>query len=190
MYKRKIINPGILSMMLLLLVSTLSTAQVRLNLKAGLNSSTLDLKDNGPAEADWGYQIGVDLRIGNSFYIAPGIHLLSQRSKLDSDNKEFNSTGLRVPVFLGGDLIKNEKLGLRAYVGPSAFFILNDSELTTQIENFQREDINWGIDVGVGTDLGVFTIDLQHSWGFNDLVELRNTTARNRTFYVLVGILF
>ncbi len=179
------------TVVLLLLFSTvIATGQVRLNVKAGLNSSSLDVKDNGASEADWGYQVGLDFRFGNSLFIIPGIHLLSQRSKLDSDDKKFNATGLRIPLHLGGDLIKNDNLGLRAYVGPSAFLILSDAELSTQIDNFQREDIDWGIDVGIGVDLGVFTFDLQHSWGVNNLIELRETTARSRTLHVLVGILF
>lgn len=175
---------------LLLSISIQAQTQFKVSPKIGLNSSAINLSEDGLSDRNIGFQVGVDFRIGSSFYFAPGIHWVSQTTDFENINSSLEARGLRIPVFIGGDLITADRWGLRLYAGPSALLIFNDDKLLDQLNDWGRENVNWGLDVGIGADIGIFTVDLQHSWGVNDLIQWGNQTGRTRTLYFSIGLFF
>lgn len=189
-----------LSAVLMIWGAAIAQKTVKIIPKAGFNFSYYnDDFEDGKVEGKAGYQLGVDLRFGENFYIAPGVHYIAQNDRLVTEgddvnieplNVEFRTKGVRVPVMLGGDLLSAERFGVRAFGGPAVTFLLGEDNVLKNISGWVQEDAMWGIGAGLGFDLGIISLDLQHEWGLNETLTLDNRPAKNRLFLLSLGILF
>ena len=159
--------------------------------KAGINYAYFnDNFDEEEIKGKTGFQVGVDFRFGEKLYIAPGVHYVQQSNNINNPDINFKTNAIRVPILIGGDVLKADRWGIRAYGGPSGLIALTEDDALIQIEDWIRKDFIFGLDAGVGLDLGIFTIDLQHSWGLNNFIDWNGVDVKGRTFYLSAGLLF
>lgn len=176
-------------------------AQTKFIPKAGFNVSYFsgDLENpDDEVSGDLGYQAGASVRFGEGFYFEPGVQYFERNALLErtggvdvSDLEvEFKLQGLRVPVYIGGDLFTSERLGIRFYGGPSVIFLFNDDDDFVSIEEYVLKDNLWSINAGVGLDIGIFTLDLEHEWGVSNVFDIEGATSKNNVIYLSAGLLF
>ena len=106
-----------------------------------------------------------------------------------------------VPVLLGYKLLDPPMMNLRIHAGPVASFIL-DKEMEIKAEGIQLDnpdinntlkDANFGIQVGAGVDVLIFTIDVRYEFGLSNIYDKpENATGnleeyKNNVFLVSLG---
>ncbi|MCI5080599.1 MAG: PorT family protein [Saprospiraceae bacterium] len=189
-----------LSILIVLLAATVTAfAQARFNPKVGpsfsyYNSDGEDTEIKGKT----GFVAGFDLRFGETFYFAPGAYYFQQKNQVDEigpfdisgDNFEFTTRGIRIPLVVGGDLVKSEALGIRVYTGPNISFIFEDEDEFADFEELFLNETIWGYNLGAGVDFGIVSIDLNHEWGLTNIFDSDTIDSRNHRLYLMVGILF
>lgn len=189
----------ILICLTMLLVGSLAYSQAQFNIKGGVNvTQAKDDYEDGEIDGKTGYQIGFETRFGDRFYVSPGLYYFQHQSNIDFTESDLidlpdykvDFSGLRVPLFIGGDLIKNENWGIRAYTGPNASFVLNTNDDLPGYEDDAFEDVLWGYNLGVGVDLGIITIDLSKEWRLNNVFDGETPEFKNNIYYLSAGILF
>lgn len=183
----------------LLVLSTATLfSQTRFHAQVGTNFTgvTEDYED-GEIEGKFGYQVGFNIHFGDEFYIAPGVHFFSHQTRVKFNeigdifpDYDVEFRGIRVPVMIGGDLIEDEDWGLRLYGGPNASFVLNTNDNFPGFEDDIFEDVLWGVNGGVGVDLGIFTIDLSQEVRLNSVFKDDDINFKNHITHLTVGLLF
>ncbi len=137
----------------------------------------------------------------NRFYVSPGLYYFKHKSRIDFvedgdlgpidiPDYDVNFEGLRIPLFLGGDLIEGENWGFRAYTGPNASIVLSTNDGLPGYEDDAFREILWGLNAGLGLDLGIVTIDLSQEWRLNNVFDGDTPEFRNNIAYLSVGVLF
>lgn len=184
---------------LCMLSSSLIIAQSQFNLKGGINYTQQGNRffEDGEVSGGEGFQIGAEYRFGDRLYISPGIYYFEYTSDIDFveganlNPIQLQFQGLRIPIFLGGDLIKGENFGIRAYGGPNLSFLINDEDgINSFFDDDPIREVLWGINAGVGIDLGIITFDITHEWRAEDVLKTDDVKFRNNILYFQVGILF
>ncbi len=179
---------------------TFAFTQPLLNVKGGLNftQQNEDFPENGKIQGATGYQIGAEMRFGDRLYISPGVYYFQHKSEINflensgitDINLEFN--GMRIPVYLGLDLIDSETTGLRLYGGPNVSFLLNAEK--NDLSNFFQvdpvRDVFWGLNFGVGIDLHIFTLDVTREWRIDGAFDSDEVDFNNDLLYLTAGVLF
>ncbi|HMQ49306.1 MAG TPA: outer membrane beta-barrel protein [Saprospiraceae bacterium] len=180
-------------------ISSALHGQTTFSPKAGINfSSFTEEFDDKNLEGNVGYQFGFDLRFGNQIYIAPGVHYFSTTSRVEeignidvSDEKiNFDIQGIKIPVYVGGDLIEDKGLGLRLFMGPSFSFIIDKDDDLIDFDDLILQDNTWGLNAGLGLDIGVFNFELQREWGMTNVFNVDGIKSRNNIIYLSAGLNF
>lgn len=175
-----------------------SFAQLEIIPKIGVNYSYFS-EDIGDFDliGKNGYQVGLDLRIGDRFYLEPGIRYFLSNNDVEvfeddgvvEGDVDFDAKGFRVPIVVGFKVLDNEKLDLRLFGGASANLLINTDEELIEFDNLELEDNSWNLGVGVGADIGdLVTIDLRNEWGMSNLLTLQEDDSRINLLYLSVGI--
>lgn len=184
---------------LCMLSSGLLVAQSQFNLKGGLNYTQQSDRffEDGEITGAEGFQIGAEYRFGDRLYISPGIYYFEHQSDIAFVNEDnlppiqIEFQGIRIPLFLGGDIIKGENFGLRVYGGPNISFIINDEDdIASFFDDDPIREALWGLNAGVGIDLGIITFDVTHEWRADDALTGDDVKFRNNILYFQVGLLF
>ena len=179
---------NIIILLPLLLMATLSTAQVKFGLRGGLSSTDLkpesfiiknqadvDAFTLSTREADYGYHLGIFLQAGGKkFFIQPELlfNSSSVTYSLESGgagnifNNVFNETyrNIDLPVMIGF------KFGpLRLQGGPVAHFHINSSSELIDFEGYEEkfESFTYGYQTGIGLDFWKFVLDLKYEGNFS-----------------------
>lgn len=182
-----------------LLSSGLLVAQSQLNLKGGLNFTQQSDRffEDGEISGAEGFQIGAEYRFGDQLYISPGIYYFEHQSNITFIDEaglnpiQVEFQGIRIPVFLGGDLMKGENFGLRLYGGPNISLLINKEEdIASFFDDDPIREVLWGLNAGVGIDLGFITFDVTHEWRAEDALVGDAVKFRNNILYFQVGLLF
>ena len=190
-----------------LLIGTQAQAQSSLAFRPalGVNFSRLD-NDPGTFRTDvrLGYQGGADLQLGKRIYLQPGLFffqnswdLVSDSSLVQGENLKIKNVigGVRIPVIIGYrffDTAKQKIFNFRIFGGPSYSFITRTESKETPPQaivpkNYFSDNI-YGFNVGAGLDILVVCIDAGYEFGLNNFYTSPLITAKNRMFYVNVGI--
>lgn len=162
------------------------------DLSLGPNGSAFNFKDNSDRVV--GFAGGLFMRFGRDFYVQPEF-LFSQKGGSfsvyrDGVTNEMGQLDMRftnfdIPVLLGGRFGKV----FRINAGPIASLQLSNSgkisdsfnEYTDQeVEAVYDNKVVFGYQMGVGVDLGRFSIDLRYEGNVNDVVNINynnQTTA-------------
>lgn len=171
-------------------------AQVSLRPQAGFNSSNLT-KDLERAEFSdqLGFQFGVDLQMGNKFYIQPGILWESNKNELkeriDDRTAELTVSRIRIPVMLGYRLISDEAstIDARIFTGPNASFTVSKNlDETSLLSKDDFKGAIYGWNMGIGVDIAIFFVDAGYQFGLNEVFEDVASSARNNLAYVNAGL--
>ena len=188
---------NIFVLVILMTLTYHASAQFSLRPQIGYNSSTLTKRFQdqqfGP---EAGFQFGVDMQIGERFYIQPGILWESANNELrdmiNGNNSSFQVNRVRVPVMLGYKLIGPDVGGLidaRIYTGPNASFVISkDLKQTSLINKDDFQNAVYGWNIGAGFDVAIVFVDFGYSFGLSEVFENAASTARNNLFYVNAGL--
>lgn len=191
---RKILIP-----LCLLLASNFIYAQTTVNPKFGYNYSYFsDNYEDRELEGKSGWQIGLDFKFGDKFYFAPGVHYFQSTTLIEgvgnvdlTDNDiEFDISGLRIPAVFGIDLLEGKRIGLRAYTGPNISFIMDNDEDAFLPSDALYNDFIVGYNGGLGIDIGIFTVDIEHEWGLTNAFDSDSIDSRNNRLFLSVGLIF
>ncbi|MBP6312134.1 MAG: PorT family protein [Flavobacteriales bacterium] len=121
-----------------------------------------------------GYQFGVDLLLGNAWFVKPGLHFQVRNlnysyATVDANNNptttpvEFRYTdrSLRVPLHLGRrflDPLDEPPVNFYVFAGPTALFQL-DADLNNDALTVQTNGTQWYIGGGAGLELGFLFLE-------------------------------
>jgi hypothetical protein len=178
--------------------------QLALRPYAGINTSQLtnELLESTNLKTQVGYQIGVDLQLGDRFYVQPGLQfesLSNSNASSQGDNIDLMRTYLRLPLMVGYAFGGAESMfGFRIFTGLNAAIslggnvdgrsgILQGSELKDELKN-----LIFGCNAGAGIHfLSVFFVDMGYQIGLTDVfknIDGLNSGVRNNLFYANAGI--
>lgn len=185
------------------LSTTAALAQVQVNPQLG--ATFVDLTDDGngvTTKAAFGFQLGVDLRLGERLYFQPGAYFgrnatVVKVSALDTSVIEDNliRTTAKVKALVGYNLIHNEGFKLRVNAGPTYEALLSVDNKDNRID-FNKDDYNGGsfnMDAGVGVDIALFTVEAGVSYGITNAYKDKSefsSDAKYFTFYATIGLVF
>ncbi len=170
---------------LLLSLSILVNAQdTHFGLKAGLNISSLDVKNGVDWDAKAGFHFGglAHLHFTPHFAIQPEIVYSEQGGKDGSDKWKINY--LNIPVlfqFMTGT-------GLRLQTGPQLGFAVSSKIKSGNVEYDNKDAVNtvdfsWGFGASYVDPIG-FGIDARYNLGITNIYEPEVPEIRNRVFQV------
>jgi outer membrane protein with beta-barrel domain len=110
-------------------------------------------------------------------------------------NDAMRLTYLEVPVLIHLDALRRGRSGVFLLAGPSVAFLVDASYEDEGVTEDIKDDlpqVDVGLHVGGGVELGPITVDARYIWGGRTLFhdgEL-DGTFKNRTFTVMAGIRF
>jgi hypothetical protein len=194
-----------LSLLLFVLITSTSFAQINYGFRNGLAATTFALKGNLPDNNNvtFSYTAGafVDLPVGNSIYIQPEINYARKGRSMETS--ELNSAietdytihYLQVPVLLQyRDNEMQDKRGYIFYVnaGPYAAFALDDQTkptLSTMPDESKKTD--WGATIGIGLQTPIIgkdiRFDLRYDMGLSKIAN-QPEDYRTKALSLTVGI--
>ncbi len=184
-----------------MLASTLSYAQKQLNVRVGANFS--EINEGYPLKeinAQAGIIAGASLRLGDLLYIEPGVYYFQINNEIEIyetdavdiilDERDSKVKGFKVPLMLGSTVLSGDNLGLRLYGGPNLTYLIETNENIFGNEEVEFNRVNWGLNAGIGADLGRITVDVSREWGMSDAFDDDFDDSRNNVYYFTVGLLF
>lgn len=184
------------------------SAQFAIRPYVGMNNSKLtkDLFTDEDLKSTFGYQVGVDLQIGNRFYVQPGLQFEFLKNReitgpvSSLEDFDLNRSYLRIPLMIGYNFAGAESpFGFRVFTGPNAAFklsgkvgnegVVGDVDL---VDNMRSVILGWNAGIGIDIVKYIF-VDAGYQFGlseiFEDSEEL-NSGIRNNLFYVNAGLRF
>ncbi len=184
-----------------LLGATGVNAQIKFNPKAGFNASAIDAKfRNITAEARYGWNLGMDLRIGKSMlFFKPGMHYYNFTADLFRDvtqpgdipmKDETTVQSLKAPINAGLRITgEGGIVGVNLHGGVTPSYILGVRE--RNVVPFTKDDVNsltWGANLGVGIDILLFTVEANYEIGLSPFFN--NANGKNNVLTVSAGVKF
>ncbi|WP_338237661.1 porin family protein [Persicobacter diffluens] len=182
---------------LFLLLAFQSQAQVHLIPAAGV---TIAKPNDDAFNAKAGYKFGASVRIGDKWFIQPGLFYTKYSSEVDlndlqatqsTSNISFDQTGWEVPVMVGYQFINSDMFKFRAYAGPQVGFGYK-TDGNNFADVFDTQSTQWAVKAGLGVDVLFFTLDADYGWGLTDNFKLdqafSNSSFQNRSFNITLGV--
>lgn len=182
----------------LLVCMTTVNAQLQFNPQIGVNFTDVDVELNDligvdpKTEGKAGILIGADLRLGNKFYVQPGLFVIGSRIvySFDDDDYEISRYGAKLKGLLGYKF-GGDGFAFRVMGGPTYDFQLGINSEDNPY--FDEDDFKKGIfnlDAGIGVDVLFITAELGYSWAFTDTFDedFFDNKPRYETIYFTVGI--
>lgn len=205
----------ILSIMLVMSCSLM--AQFSVGPKIGYLTSKLSSdKDNIKSDLKNNFMFGVFARIGDKFYIQPEINYYKTGSTFQMEDgfeiggitdpqAEVKMKNIQIPIYLGYRIADFKVLDIRAQVGPTATFVIDNetswkgatSQVLNEVSDFNVKNVQWGLQFGAGIDVLMFTLDVQYYLGLSNaidklninlpLAEDRDFSSKNQGWMVTLG---
>ena len=183
-------------------LSCAATAQFQMNPQLGINACKLAGDDVPGLEykAKIGWQLGIDFRIGDRFYLQPGVHFIRTATAVKytfSDTAVLEDDWIRSSVkaklLVGYNLIHDETFKLRLNAGPTYDVLLSvdhkDEDIAFDEENYNAGSFN--MDAGLGLDIWIVSVETGVSYGlsnsYKDTDQLSND-SKYFTWYLSAGI--
>ncbi|WP_187261126.1 porin family protein [Pontibacter beigongshangensis] len=192
--------------MLALHISADAQAQsspLTLGIKGGVSSTKVmfsDVVSNSEyrnPENITGYHAGAFARLQiMGFFLQPEAVLASSGGKIQvldnqlstptGSSQEFKFTRLDVPILVGFNLLNF----LRVQAGPVASIMMSAKQEGKTLDNYMSES-DWGVQGGVGVDIGSLTFDARYETIKRKYTETGNNfNMRNQQFIFSVGYKF
>jgi hypothetical protein len=189
--------------MILLLAAGFAFGQISLGPKIGFNTSklTVDASDIS-SDLKNSFNFGVFLRVGKKIYLQPEVNWLTRGgvfktpspSSLSPIEQEIDLKTIEIPVLLGWRIINLGIGNIRVMAGPSGSFVVDreieTNELDNPIKDSDIKDMIWGMNVGAGVDILMFTLDVRYQFGLNEVIEKVNNfefNSKSNVFCVSLG---
>ncbi|HRH70904.1 MAG: outer membrane beta-barrel protein [Flavobacteriales bacterium] len=190
----------------LTVLSTVTSAQgqFQVNPQAGLTFQSLtDAPDGVNYKAAVGWQLGADARFGDRLFLQPGAFLGRSVTVVTTSGPAPNGaegsvtveddlvrTNLKLRAQLGYRAIDSYQFDLRVMLGPSYDVLMSiddrDGNLTWNEGNFNNGSFN--IDLGVGFDMGLFTLSPTASFGLSRVFKDDPTLSQIDSKYMSYGL--
>ncbi len=175
---------------LILIVSTISYAQITYGAKGGLNIT--NLKDiHGDSGSRYGFHVGgfatIPLSQNNQFYFQPEV-LYSQQGEKNTGNdydELYQLDYINVPL-LFKPYFSEQDTEFYGIIGPQVGFLINDNIKNKANTGYQDDEYN-SIDVGALLGVGfsylrTWEFEVRYLYGFTDAVEeMQVKDRKNRT---------
>jgi hypothetical protein len=195
-----------------LLHGLLCLAQWQINPQIGLTYQNLtDAPEGAEYKAKAGWILGLDARVGETFYLQPGLFFGRNATTVTVSAEDPNNPGsgttttieddlvrsyARLRLMGGWKLINGDAFKLRLAVGPSYDFLLSvddkDDKLDLDEADFTNGSFN--LDAAVGMDFAIFTVEPGMSFGlsqaYEDNVRTQEIDSKYLTFSLTVGLVF
>jgi hypothetical protein len=170
----------------------------------GINSAkiTEDFEDIN-WQSQLGYQGGIDLQIGDKFYLQPGLQWELIRTNFDPQNPipgldtKFKASHIRIPLMLGVKALSSSSnlFNFRIYTGPDVAFTVSHSDhsfLGVEINDDTYNKLHWSWNGGVGVDFLFLFVDVGYKFGVSEYFNQDNVNnpARTNVFFANVGMKF
>jgi len=191
-----------------IMISAVISAQFAIRPYVGMNNSKLNknLFTDEDLKYTFGYQVGVDLQVGDRFYVQPGVQLeFLKNSDITGpvstiEDFDLKRTYLRIPLMIGYNFAGlDSPMGFRVYTGPNAAFKLsgkvgNDGVVgDVDVEdNLRNVVLGWNVGLGIDVIKYIF-VDAGYQFGLTEIFEDDedlNSGIRNNLFYVNAGLKF
>jgi opacity protein-like surface antigen len=185
-------------------VTSAASAQFQVNPQVGLTFQGLTDAPNGvDYKAQVGWQLGADLRFGDRIFIQPGVFLgrsvtavttttMSSDGGSGTVQVEDNlvRTNLKLRAQLGYRLVDSYQFDLRFMLGPSYDVLMSvdgrDGDLAWNEGDFN--DGSFNVDVGLGFDMGLFTLSPTASFGLSRVLKDDPALSDINSKYVSYGL--
>lgn len=189
-------------------VASAGTLQAQeLRLGGGYSGSKVDSDGSDNWKGRAGYQYGIDVLIGNRFFLKPGIYM--QVRNLDytteglgedgvsngiSTETRYTSKALRIPLMGGIRLMEpTEETDFNVYVtgGPTALIGLSTSSDNNSL-NFTTRSTQWYLGFGLGAEYRFLFLDAGYDVGMTNMFngDGINTNPRINNSYITAGLRF
>jgi hypothetical protein len=196
------------------MITMLGAAQWQVNPQIGLTYQNLtDAPEGSAYKAKAGWILGLDARVGETFYLQPGLFFGRNATTLTAEvpSTDPNNPGTVTTTTLEDDLVRSyaklrlmggwklingDAFKLRLAVGPSYDFVLSVDDKDDKL-NFDEADFaegSFNLDAAVGMDFAIFTVEPGMSFGlsqaYKDNVRTQDIDSRYLTFSLTVGLVF
>lgn len=192
------------------LFSVNTQAQFTFGPKIGLTLDKLSIDQSTiSTELNNSFMFGAFFRIGRKVHLQPelnwyttgGVFKRPNLEALSPFEQEVTLSNIQIPILLGMKIIDLKVASIRATIGPSINLVINKKiktlTSTGYIDPIKKTDINnfqWGLNLGAGVDVLMFTFDLRVMLGLSniiDSVDIDNTPvlfdSRTNGFLVSIG---
>ncbi len=167
--------------------------------RVGLHAANFeaDFKNN-EATGRSGWNAGLDFRAHvNRLFIQPGVHYfntsLDLTSKDSLDNVSLTSGpkihSLKVPLLAGLYLTKARDAFLKFNIrgGIVGNYVMSvDKAADSDFRKENLETYTYGLNAGIGIELGLITIDISHEWGMNSM--FKDADVKNNLLRATLGV--
>lgn len=192
----------------------LCVAQWQFNPQIGLTFQNLtDAPENAEYKAKAGWILGMDARVGETFYLQPGLFFARNATTITTEvpSADPNNPGTitttsieddivrsfaKLRLMGGWKLINGDAFKLRLAVGPSYDFLLSVDDKDNKLD-FDEADFTSGsfnLDAAVGMDIAFFTVEPGVSFGlsqvYSDNIRTQEIDSKYLTFSLTVGLVF
>jgi hypothetical protein len=173
------------SLIALLSSSSLSVLQAQeLRLGGGYTGSNVRQSGSENWSGQAGYQLGIDVILGQRFFLKPGLHLLVRNLNYTllgvgqdglpngQDNEyRYTSRSLRIPILLGLRLIdplSDPEFNLYVLGGPTVLVLIND-ELDNNSLEISTQSSQWYLGFGGGMEYKFLFLEAGYDVGLSNL---------------------
>lgn len=175
---------GIASFLFLCSGANAQSTDTHFGLRAGLNISSLDVKDGVDFNSKAGVHIGALAHVHLSPHFAVQPELVYSQQGGDDDGDKWKINYLNVPVlfqYMTGN-------GLRLQTGPQVGLVLTSKIKSGNIEENIKDDVNtldvsWSLGASYLFPEGV-GLDARYNWGITNVNDAETPEVRNRVFQV------
>lgn len=189
----------------ILLCAGAPCAAQELRLSGGYSGSQVSEAGDEQWTGQAGYLFGVDLLLGDRWFVKPGVHLMVRNlnyttagtapdgSTVGTDTEfRYTSRSLRVPVHLGLHLLDpadDPALNLYVLGGPTALMAL-DADLRNDELDVQTRPAQWYIGFGGGLELGFLFAEVGYDVAMSNVFkgESFSTNPRVNNVQAIAGI--
>ncbi len=180
--------------------SLTSKAQFSIGPKIGVSVARLstDISDYKTA-AKTGISFGAFARFGDKTYLQPELIYnhkgadLTQNTELGEIGSEISIKTMDIPVMIGYKIMGLGVGNIRVMGGPVASFIVDDkieytlNGIEQSLDNIKLKNAIWGLQLGAGVDVMMFTLDVRYEIGLNDISDIEGIDLKSNTFQVSLG---
>ncbi|MFD2247068.1 porin family protein [Pontibacter ruber] len=188
----------ILSVLFLILCTALQAQDQKLQFGAQAGVNLFDISDDpNQLDSDIGlsWQAGVFARIGDKYYVQPGIELMSNKSKVEREflteavRDDLRIRYFRVPVMLGIKLAENEGMhsAFRIQAGPSFSYAVKVKENDLGYDLSDVRKSVFALNGGIGFDFWAISLDLVYHHGISTIMKTGTSEGKGRAVSLSVG---
>lgn len=190
----------ILSVLIIALAGLTATAQIpgfTIGPKVGANFSNFSAEqDIIKSEIKSSLSFGVFARLGNKLYLQPELMFMNRKGDISSSEFPGSTNSIHIktvdiPVLIGARIMDAKIFSIRAMAGPVASVVVNKDISSTNWDSaIGKDDIrnaNFGVQVGAGVDVLVFTLDLRYEFGISNFSKQEGISLKNNMFVVGLG---